>query len=160
MWLRSCIQGLPSCWACEIISAFIQAWLGGCWNWLFIWLIPTTDIRELEQNVLSSYVDKKNGVKQEGALSPIMFCVYYDEPIYRLRNTGMGRYTRHINYGLCGYVDEIHMLSPSITGLQKLVNASEEFRKWYDVSFNAMRLLIKFALNGSEKLFLIIQKIL
>ena len=51
----------------------------------------------------------------------------------------MGCYIGHINYGQCGYADDVQMLSPTVTGLQKMVNVSEEFGREYDVSFNAKK---------------------
>ena len=90
-------------------------------------------------NTLSAPILMKNWVKQGGVLSPVMFCVFFGELIYRLRNTGMGCYIGHINNGQSGYADDVQMLSPSVTGLQKMVNLSEEFGREYDVSFNAKK---------------------
>ena len=70
-------------------------------------------------NTLSAPMLMKNGVKQGVVVSPVMLCVYFYQLIYRLRNTGMGCYIGHINYGQCGYTDDIQMLSPSVTGLYK-----------------------------------------
>ena len=49
----------------------------------------------------------------------------------------VGYYVGHISCGQCGYADDIQMLSPSFTGLQKLVHVSEGMGREYDVSFNA-----------------------
>ena len=38
---------------------------------------------------LSQPISMENGVKQGGVLSPILFCIYMDELITRLRNTGV-----------------------------------------------------------------------
>ena len=42
-------------------------------------------------------------------------------------------------YGGFGYADDLKLLCPSITGLQKMITICEEFGKEYDVSFNAKK---------------------
>ena len=42
----------------------------------------------------------ENGVKQGGVLSPIIFCVYFDELLKRIESSGMGCYIGHYFYGL------------------------------------------------------------
>ena len=62
------------------------------------------------------------GVKQGGVLSPILFCVYFDELLKRLESSGMGCYIGHHFYGCVGYADDVKLLCPSINGLQSMIN--------------------------------------
>ena len=82
-----------------------------------------------------------NGVKQGGVLSPILFCVYLDELLKRLERTGVGCFIGHHFFGSVGYADDVKLLSPSITGLQTLVNTCEQFSQEYDVTFNTKKTL-------------------
>ena len=102
-------------------------------------------------NATSDAIFMKNGVKQGGVLSPIMFCVYFDELFSRLKQTGVGCYIGHINYGESGYADDAIMLCPSTTGLQKLVEISEEFGVEYDVNFNPKKTVCM--CFGDQRLF-------
>ena len=83
----------------------------------------------------------ENGVKQGGVLSPIIFCVYFDELLKRLESSGMGCYIGHHFYGCVGYTDDVKLLCPSINGLQSMINICENFDDEFDVTFNTKKTL-------------------
>ena len=85
----------------------------------------------------STVFDTKNGVRQGGVLSPILFCVYMDELFTRIRKSGYGCHVGHISYAVFGYADDVKLLSPTIRGLQKLLEICETFAQEYNVTFNA-----------------------
>ena len=89
----------------------------------------------------SSAIPMLNGVKQGGVLSPVLFCIYMDELIGRLKKSGLGCHIGNQFYGGFGYADDLKVLCPTIGGLQKMVNICEEFGKEYDVTFNAKKTL-------------------
>ena len=77
-----------------------------------------------------------NGVKQGEVISPILFAVYYDELIAKLARSGYGwRISQHV-VGALSYADDITLLSPSVQGLQYMVNICEEYGKEFHVTFN------------------------
>ena len=80
-----------------------------------------------------------NGVKQGGVLSPVLFCIYMDELLGRLKDSGLGCYLGNKFYGSFGYADDLKVLCPSVGGLQKMINICEEFGIEYDVTFNAKK---------------------
>ena len=47
-------------------------------------------LKVLWNNTASRYFNTKNGVKQGGVLSPILFTVYIDELLLRLQSSGYG----------------------------------------------------------------------
>ena len=55
----------------------------------------------------------ENVVKQGGVLSPILFCVYFDELLKRLESSGMGWFIGHHFYGCVGYADDVKLVCPS-----------------------------------------------
>ena len=74
-----------------------------------------------------------NGVKQGAVISPILFAVYYDELIAKLARSGYGcRISQHF-VGALSYADDISLLSPSLQGLQYMVNICEEYGKEFHV---------------------------
>ena len=85
----------------------------------------------------SSPIPMFNGVKQGGVLSPVLFCIYMDELIKRLKDSGIGCYIGTQFLGAFGYADDLKVLCPSIGGLQKMINICENFGVEYDVNFNA-----------------------
>ena len=77
-----------------------------------------------------------NGVKQGAVISPILLAVYYDELIAKLARSGYGcRISQHF-VGALSYADDITLLSPSLQGLQYMVNICEEYGKELHVTFN------------------------
>ena len=85
---------------------------------------------------LSKKFSVSNGVKQGGVLSPILFCLYIDELLCELRCSGFGCNVGNTYCGCLGYADDITLLSPSVFGLQKLINICENYAKKYDIQFN------------------------
>ena len=77
-----------------------------------------------------------NGVKQGGVLSPLLFIVYFDELITRLKNSGIGCNIGDKYIGALCYADDLTLLSPIVNGLSKLIRICEQFAADYRVKFN------------------------
>ena len=99
-----------------------------------------------------------NGVKQGAVISPILFAVYYDELIAKLARSGYGcRISQHF-VGALSYADDITLLSPSLQGLQYMVNICEEYGKEFHVTFKATHpgyISFYWLFNNLVKLFLV-----
>lgn len=108
--------------------------------------------------VKSDCFSAKNGVKQGGVLSPILFNIYYDEMICKLKQSNIGCKIGNLYIGALAYADDIVLLCPSRTGLQKMLNICELYSVEYQVSFNAGKTqCIKFSygvITGSGDLML------
>ena len=61
-----------------------------------------------------------NEVKQGGVLSPILFTIYIDELLLKLRSCSYGCYIDDRFVGSLGYADDITLISPSIRGLKQI----------------------------------------
>ena len=81
----------------------------------------------------------KNGVKQGGILSPILFCLYIDELLNRINSSGLGCHIGHLSYSGLGYADDVTVLTPSVKSLQSILYICEEFAKEYNVLFNCKK---------------------
>ena len=75
----------------------------------------------------------------EGVLSPILFCIYFDELLKSIERTGIGRHIGHHFDGGLGYADDVVLLSSTVCGLQLLINTSEEFANEHSVTFNSKK---------------------
>ena len=75
-------------------------------------------------------------LKQWGVLSPTLFCIYFDELLGRLDKTGVVCHVGSFSYVAIGYANDIILLSPSISGLQTLVDTADNFSSEYGVTFN------------------------
>ena len=60
-------------------------------------------------------------------LSPLLFSVYINDMFDLLNQSGFGCYINNYFYGSVSYADDIVLLSPSVQGLQELVNISKNY---------------------------------
>ena len=72
-------------------------------------------------HALSNLFSVKNGAKQGGVLSPILFAIYTDGLLKRLQEAGVGCHMGNHFSGALAYADDITLLSPSRSGLDILV---------------------------------------
>ena len=77
-----------------------------------------------------------NSVKQGGVLSPILFIVYMDELIVTLSKSQLGCHMGPFYAGALGYADDLTLISPSIRGLNVMLNICQRFAQEYNVTFN------------------------
>ena len=80
-----------------------------------------------------------NGVRQGGVLSPILFNLYMDELIDKLKMNDVGCHIGRQFTGAFCYADDLTLLSPTIRGLQKMLNVCDDFANEYSVKFNARK---------------------
>ena len=70
---------------------------------------------------LSQYFLFKNGAKQGGVLSPILFTMYINKLLVILRTSGIGCHIRSAYIGALSYADDITLPCPSIRGLNEII---------------------------------------
>jgi len=81
-----------------------------------------------------------NGENQGGILSPILFCIYMDELLYRLKVSNVGCYIGSVFLGGLGYADDLYLLSPNRGSMSIMLNICEDFSKeLFDVVFNSSK---------------------
>merc|ERR1711951_125526 len=61
-----------------------------------------------------------NGVRQGGVLSPLLFSVYMDELLVKLKDNGTGCHIGQHFVGALGYADDLILLCPSAEGLREM----------------------------------------
>ena len=90
-------------------------------------------------HAVSNCFTKRNGVKQGGVLSPLLFDIYTDSLLKRLEESGVGYHMGGHFTGALVYVDDITLLSPSMSGLRTLSTVCEEYATEFDVTFNGKK---------------------
>ena len=86
----------------------------------------------------------RNGVKQEGVLSPLLFAIYTDILLKILEESGVGCHMVGHLTGALAYADDITLLSPSMSGLRTLYKVCEEYATEFDVTFNGKKTVVVF----------------
>ena len=84
---------------------------------------------------VAPYFHISNGVRQGGVSSGIFFVVYIDNLLVLLRKSGLGCMIHGVFYGAVIYADDIFLLSASRTGLQEMVNISQNFVSKLNLKF-------------------------
>jgi len=65
------------------------------------------------------------GVRQGEVLSPYFFSIFVDDIVNKIAECNVGCYIRNICTSIFLYADGIILISPSVSGLQRLLRACE-----------------------------------
>jgi hypothetical protein len=92
-----------------------------------------------------------NGVRQGGILSPLLYAIYNDILLERLKKNGSGCWIGDRFFGALSYADDLCILSPTLSGLQSMLNVCEIYGDVFDVKFNAKKTkCMKFSKCGTN----------
>ena len=86
--------------------------------------------------ILTKAFSIKNGVKQGAVLSAILFCIYIDDLIKELRKKRDGCWINGGYVGIIVYADDVVLISPSIDGLQNMINSCNEYANSHNLTFS------------------------
>ena len=94
-----------------------------------------------------------NGVRQGGVLSPVLFAIYMDILLNKLKECGVGCYWDGLFVGAICYADDLILLAPCPSALRTMPpSLCESFANSYGLKFNAGKTqLIHFGLSPSDK---------
>ncbi len=74
------------------------------------------------ESCFSHQVKLTAGVRQGGVLSPLLFAVFVDDLLVKLRNSSLGCYIKGICLNAAMFADDLLLLSISVCDLQRMVN--------------------------------------
>ena len=106
---------------------------------LLLHLYTKQRIRTTWRSTASSYFSVANGIRQGSIASPVLFCVYLNALMEKLKDTGIGCWMGRNYCGVMVYADDITLLSPSLGGLKRMLKQCEHFCRSSDVQFNATK---------------------
>ena len=80
-----------------------------------------------------------NGVKQGAISSPVLFCVYLDDLLIRLKDANLGCVVGRMYTGSLAYADDLTLLAPTADAMRRMLVICQDYANAFDVSFNASK---------------------
>lgn len=124
---------------CPIVTRFL------------LMLYTNQSIRVQWGSYISTLCIVSNGVKQGGVMSPILFTIYIDELLNRLRSEQLGCHIGHIFSGALGYADDVILLAPTLFSLRRMLDVCKQFADEYDVLFNSSKSKLMFFCSSTDR---------
>ena len=77
-----------------------------------------------------------NGTRQGSVMSPILWAVYCDPMIQRLRRLGLGAHVAGMFMGVACFADDVILIAPCHQAMQLMLKEVEDFAKEYNIQFS------------------------
>ena len=85
---------------------------------------------------LSDYIDIRSGIKQGGLMSPLMYNIYVNDLMKKLKVENLGCNICNEHYGTIFYADDVVLLSGSARNMQKMINICYDYGVKFGICFN------------------------
>ena len=85
---------------------------------------------------VSSPVHVRNGVRQGSVLSPCLFNVYINDLLEAINKCGDGARFSDVFVGCIAYADDIALVSPTVTGMQRMLDICSDYAIDHSLVFN------------------------
>ena len=121
---------------CKLFATLLKRNISPIVLRLLLFMYTHQSLRVKWGSTLSKQFSVMNGVKQGGVLSPILFAVYTDGLLERLKNT-----------------DNITLLAPCKSALSILIKVCENYAAEYDIMFNGDKSKLLF-FNGRSSVMM------
>jgi len=121
---------------CKLFSILLKRDIPAAYVRLLLNLYTNSVTRVSWNGVCSKRFPVKNGVRQGGIISPILFCVYIDGLLQRLYESGVGCYIGNVFVGALAYADDVVLLAPTHSAMRMMLRICEDFAKEFCVVFN------------------------
>ena len=88
---------------------------------------------------MSRFFDLVCGIWQGGVLSPYLFAIYIDNIVRKVSDSRFASFIRGVCISILLYADDILLVAPSVTSLQRLLLVCEQELMWLEMSLNVKK---------------------
>jgi len=88
---------------------------------------------------MSNFFGLTCGIRQGGVLSPYLFAVYIDDVVRKVIDSKFACFVKGVCISILLYADDILLIAPSVTYLQRLLLVCEEELTWLEMSLNVKK---------------------
>jgi len=124
---------------CKLFRLLIDRGLPACIIRLLFNVYTSNFLRIVWCDAVSEYFIATNGVKQGGVLSPVLFCIYLDNLLVKLSESGVGCFIGKTFVGVLAYADDIVLVTPSASAMRKLLGICDAYAAEFSITFNASK---------------------
>ena len=82
------------------------------------------------------YIDIRSGIKQGGLMSPVLYNIYVNDLMKKLKVENLGYSICNEHYGTIFYTDNFVLLSGSVVNMQKMINICYDYGVKFEICFN------------------------
>ena len=124
---------------CKLFEKLIERQMSPLVLRLLLYMYTNQQLIVQWDNIKSDNFSITNGVKQGGVLSPILFAVYTDGLLSRLKDSGIGCVMGNQYVGALAFADDLTLLSPTLSGLKEMIKICEDYASLYSIKFNGSK---------------------
>jgi hypothetical protein len=128
-------QGFDRCSWKKIFSS-LRSRLSAVVTQALIFIYMEQSARVRWGSAVSSPFSLSNSTRQGSVISPVIWCVYLEDLIARLRRLGLGCRVQGVYMGVTVYADDVILLAPSRAALQQMLKETELFAEEYKIVFS------------------------
>jgi hypothetical protein len=132
-----CVKAFDKVHYCKLFSLLLARNIPALIIRLLLNIYTGQCVRVLWNGIYSGNFSVRNGVKQGGLISPILFSVYYDDVLCRLQRAGVGCYIGQMFTVALAYADDLVLLAPTASAMRRMLAICEDYAAEFQVSFNA-----------------------
>ena len=125
-------DAIPHCIIFDKLSKLINDdWWCCIYNWY-----TNIYVKLKWNNIMSKIIFIKKGTRQGGLSSPFIFNIFYKDLIDGLNNMDCGIVINNNKYNVFCYADDLFLTSLTVTGLQQLIDFSNNYIQSHGLRFN------------------------